>query len=206
MTLATQNLPTGPGPAWEIARIFPDQGDWSDHDYLQATRHTRQLVELNDGHIEVLPMPSFEHQRILGFLYRFLWALIAGMPDAEVVFAPAKVRLRTGKYREPDLIVRLGRSPEDTSDFAVRVDIAVELISPGHEAHDLVTKRAEYAEAVIPEYWIIDPEAKTVPVLTLDPIARSYAEHGRFRAGQIATSRILSGCQLPVDALLAAAR
>jgi Uma2 family endonuclease len=59
-------------PAWEVALLLPAQGEWSEDDYLWLTDHTRCLVELTDGRVEVLPMPTDEHQRIVLFLYRAL--------------------------------------------------------------------------------------------------------------------------------------
>ena len=48
-------------PAREVALLFPAQGEWSEDDHLWLTNHTKRLVELTDGHIEVLPMPTEEH-------------------------------------------------------------------------------------------------------------------------------------------------
>jgi hypothetical protein len=48
-------------PAWDVALLFPSQGDWSEFEYLALD--TNRLVELVDGNLEVLPMPSFLHQQ-----------------------------------------------------------------------------------------------------------------------------------------------
>ena len=57
-------------PAWEIARLFPNQGFWSEEDYLALDGN--HLVEFSDGYVEVLPMPTTSHQRIVLFLYEML--------------------------------------------------------------------------------------------------------------------------------------
>ena len=57
-------------PAWEVALLLPAQGEWSEDDYLWLTDRTRRLVEFTDGRVEVLPMSTDEHQRIVLFLYR----------------------------------------------------------------------------------------------------------------------------------------
>ena len=62
---------------------------------------------------------------------------------------------------------------------------------------DLVIKRDEYAQAGIPEYWIVDPEAEIITVLRLDD--RVYVEHGQFGRGTVASSATLPGLQAPVD-------
>jgi putative restriction endonuclease len=51
-----------------------------------------------------------------------------------------------------------------------RLELLMEIVSPGKDSRkrDLVDKRSEYAEAGIPEYWIVDPEQRTINVLTLD--------------------------------------
>src|SRR5574341_375928 len=82
-------------PAWEVALLLPAQGEWSEDDYLWLTDHTRCLVELTDGHIEVLPMPTDAHQRIVLCLYRALYAFLAAHGSGIVLVAPLRLRVRT---------------------------------------------------------------------------------------------------------------
>jgi Uma2 family endonuclease len=49
----------------------------------------------------------------------------------------------------------------------------------------------DYAEAGIPEYWIVNPLDETISLLTLQ--GDSYVEHGIFQRGERATSLILNG-------------
>ena len=49
---------------------------------------------------------------------------------------------------------------------------------------DLVDKRRDYAEAGIPEYWIVDPRGETITVLGLRRGA--YLEQGVYRRGAVA--------------------
>ena len=60
--------PSEPELTWEIARLFPAQGDWSEEEYLALD--TNHFVEYSDGFLEFLPMPTIFHQLILQFLYR----------------------------------------------------------------------------------------------------------------------------------------
>jgi Uma2 family endonuclease len=68
----------------------------------------------------------------------------------------------------------------------------------------LVEKRADYAKAQIPEYWIVDPELGKITVLVLDGSA--YAVHGEFTRGQQATSMLLPGFSVDVTTAVAAKR
>src|SRR5262245_25062805 len=48
-----------------ILDLYPQQGDWTEEQYLRLTDHVTRLVEFTDGYIEVLPMPTDNHQSIL---------------------------------------------------------------------------------------------------------------------------------------------
>src|SRR5260370_36405685 len=70
--LASRNGRLGE-PAWEIARFFPSQGEWAEDGYFALDTGNR-LVELSDGFLEVLPMPTMTHQWIVFFLMEQLKA------------------------------------------------------------------------------------------------------------------------------------
>ena len=55
-----------------------------------------------------------------------------------------------------------------SDEFWERADLVMEVVSPEKPERDYVTKRLDYAEAGIPEYWIVDPRTKTVEVLKLE--------------------------------------
>ena len=191
-------------PAWEVALLFPAQGEWSEDDYLWLTDHTRCLVEFTEGHIEVLPMPTEAHQRLVLFLYRALYAFLAARGSGMVLVAPFRLRLRTGRYREPDLLLLLSTNDARRSNqFWTGADLVLEVLSPDDPHRDLVRKRQEYAQAEIPEYWLIDPATEQIIVLRLE--GTTYVEHGVFRRGAQATSVLLEGFAIAVAAVLDAA-
>jgi Uma2 family endonuclease len=184
-------------PAWEIATLFPPQGEWSESEYLAL--ESSRLVELSDGCLEFLPMPVPLHQLIVAFLYESLWAFVKPNNLGKVFFAPLPVRLRPGKYREPDIVFVKADRLKDLHQPPEGADLVMEVLSEGEEnrARDLVTKRGEYAAAGIAEYWIVDPQEKSISVLTLE--GHSYREHGVFAAGASATSALLPAFALEVD-------
>jgi Uma2 family endonuclease len=174
----------GAEPAWEVALLFPRQGDWSVEDYLNL--QTNRLVEFSAGRIEVLPMPSDKHQSIVALIYSFLLAY-AQKIGGKVLFAPLRVQLWDGKIREPDLVFLAdANDPRRQADYWTGADLIVEVISPDDPNRDLITKRREYAQAGIPEYWIVDPRQETLTVLALD--GDSYTAHGPFHREETATS------------------
>ena len=50
-------------PTWELALLFPFQGEWTESAYLALD--TNRLIELSDGCLEFLPMPTVLHQLIM---------------------------------------------------------------------------------------------------------------------------------------------
>ena len=184
-----------------LGDAMPSQGCWSDEHYLWLSDRTRRLIELTDGRVEVLPMPTERHQIILLFLYRLFYAHLRRPPrDGVVVTSGLRMRVREGKFREPDLLLLRDRSdPRRRDRFWLGADLVVEIVSPDDPARDLVVKRADYAEASIPEYWIVDPAKETVAVLTL--AGNVYVEHGVFARGDTATSPLLDGVAVDVASL-----
>ncbi len=82
-------------------------------------------------------------------------------------------------------------------------DLVMEVVSddPEGRRRDLVEKRRDYARAAIGEYWMVDPETRTITVLRLQ--GKKYAVFGRFRPGQTARSRLLAGFAVAVDDVFA---
>jgi Uma2 family endonuclease len=188
-------------PAWEVALLFPAQGEWSEDDYLWLTDHTRCLVEFTDGHVEVLPMPTDAHQRIVLFLYRALYAFLAVRGAGIILVAPLRLRVRTGRYREPDLLLLLSSAdPRRSNRYWTGADLVLEVVSPDDPQRDLVRKRREYARAGIPEYWIVNPATEQILVLRL--AETTYVEHGVFTRGMQATSALLEDFTVAVAAVL----
>ena len=180
----------------EIAALLPAQGEWRDEDYLWLTSRTNRLVELSDGRIEVLPVPTDQHQSILLFLYGLLRDFLAPA-GGKVLVAPLRLRLHSGKFREPDLLaLRAADDPRRQNAYWSGADLVIEVVSPDEPRRDLVTKRREYALAGIPEYWIVNPQTETITVLAL--AETTYVEHGVWTRGTTATSRLLASFAVAV--------
>lgn len=190
-------------PVWDIARLFPPQGQWAVEDYLGLEGQSgNSLVEFSHGHIEVLPVPSLQHQAMAAYLFHLLYSFVTGRQLGVVRFAPTKVRLWEGKIREPDLFfVAKANVEKRTAQWFTHIDLAMEIVSPDDPGRDLETKRQEYAAAGIPEYWVVDPRYEEVLVLLL--VDGQYAAHGVFRLGEIATSVLLPGFGVAVAEIFA---
>jgi Uma2 family endonuclease len=188
-------------PAWRIALLFPTQGNWTEADYLALD--AGRLVEFQRGCVEVLDMPTKEHQRIVQYVYRMLFAFVEAQSLGEVFIAPLPVRLWEQKFREPDVVfVAQGRA--DYQGYPEGADLLVEVVSDdaASRRRDLVTKRDEYSKAGVLEYWMIDPSERKVTVGTLQD--QIYELH-EFGDGGMVTSIRLPGFELSVTSILNAA-
>jgi Uma2 family endonuclease len=197
-------LPEHEEPAWEIARLFPAQGHWTDGIYLSFTESLNQLVELADGSIEVLEMPTKSHQKVVQFLLAVLLAYLRPHRLGDAIAAPYRIRLRDRTFREPDVAVylaeHLGRFGERYGEGA---DLVIEVVSgdAASRARDYEDKRRDYAQAGIPEYWIVDPTESRILVLSL--AGGEYVETGDYKPGDEMESKALPDFRLGVDAVLA---
>ena len=146
-------------------------------------------------------MPSPKHQKIVLFLYRILFRFVEAHSLGSLLVAPLSVRLWPGQFREPDLIFMLAEhSDREEEDCWNGADLAIEVVSPSNPSHDIETKRKEYAQAGIAEYWIVNPDTEIITVLRLDD--DHYIEYGEFRRGERAASPLLPGFVVEVDAVL----
>jgi len=188
-------------PTWSIAHLFPRQGTWTVEEYLAL--NTNHLVEFSAGYLEVLPTPTVAHQQILLVLCRNLWTFVTKQGLGEVLFAPLPVELWSEKFREPDVIfIAATKVPSANATYLRNVDLVMEVVSPDDPDRDYKTKRQEYAQAGIPEYWIVDPLKNLITVLVLQD--GHYQLHGEFKPGAVASSVHLAGFTVPVATLFPA--
>ena len=191
-------------PVWEVVCCFPRQGEWSEADYLEFETASSP-VELVDGCLEFLPMPTPLHQRLSRYLARRLEDVVEADSLGEVLSAPCPVRLWEGRMREPDLFF-VGKERRVEADTPPNgADMVIEIVSSGAKSRerDLIDKRRDYARAKVREYWIVDPNERHVTVLCLK--GKSYRVHGEFAPGSTATSVLLPEFAIDVAELFASA-
>ena len=82
--------------------------------------------------------------------------------------------------------------------------MVAEVVSADDPGRDFVQKRADYADARVPEYWIVDARDEAILVLAL--AGDAYREVGRYRRGELAASPSLEGLAVDVAAVFDAAK
>ncbi|MGH9055817.1 MAG: Uma2 family endonuclease [Acidimicrobiales bacterium] len=155
----------------------PDQP--FDLEDLLAAPEDGYRYEVLDGALVVNPAPAWRHQEIVVRLARILGD--AAPPGTKVLPSPVW-RIGPGQVPEPDLAV-VGTEALGAIAIEGVPQLVVEILSPSNRGSDLVRKRALYAEAGCPNYWIVEPEGPTVTVLHLAS-SDSYVEARRCSAVQ----------------------
>jgi Uma2 family endonuclease len=136
---------------------------WPDHlltlaEWDVLPEDTSHRCELAEGILVVAPRPAPLHQRAM---VRLAADLDRQLPDGLTALADVEVLVDPTfppTVRAPDVvIVPSARAEKNPTRFAAAdVLVAVEIISPGTTRTDRVTKPAEYADAGIPHYWLVD--------------------------------------------------
>ena len=153
-------------PAEETRYTFADALTWGGD----------ERIEIIDGEAFMMAPPLRVHQKIL----RALFMQIANFLDGkrcEVYPAPFAVRPfeedgdapeDVDTMLEPDITVVCDPDKLDKYGCKGAPDMVIEILSPSTRRHDLAVKYQLYQRAGVREYWIVDPEGKTVQVFRLE--------------------------------------
>jgi Uma2 family endonuclease len=189
-------------PSAEATVSWLESCNWTEEAYF-ALPDTNHLLELSDGRLVVLEMPTIEHQDLAFEAAHRLRLWTTQSRAGKVVVAPYPIRLWPGKIREPDVVFyRTEHLDRIHAQYGEPPDVALEVLSPSTRSTDLRRKSLEYARAGVAEYWVIDPHARWVELYALE--GRRYRRVGRFVPGDVARSTVLEGFTLDVAELFAA--
>jgi Uma2 family endonuclease len=177
---------------------FPAQGNWTYEDYCRIP-DDGQRYEVIRGVLYVSPAPRTRHQRVIAYLLTALNNFVTARQLGEVLTSPIDVLLPgLASVVQPDILFvsrdRAGIVEEKYLRGAP--DLVVEVLSPSNPGHDRKTKLEVYAEAGVREYWIVDPDARSIDVHVLE--SRAYRLDGRYGTEAAARSRVLDGFEVGV--------
>src|ERR1043166_2617372 len=139
-----------------------------------AQHWTREMVvaitddgnryELFDGELLVTPAPRARHQDAAAALFRRLDPYVRLHRIGHLGFAPADLALEGGQLAQPDVYVVPffdGRPPRTWSEYGIPL-LVVEILSPSSARADRIVKRRRYQRTGVPEYWVVDLDARMV--------------------------------------------
>lgn len=155
-------------------------------------------AELIDGDIFMSPAPRVPHQDVVGNVYTLLRRHASEGILGRVFVAPLDVHLPTGDIVQPDVLFVAALNSGIIQDWVRGTpDLVVQVLSPENRERDLIIKRGLYATNGVREYWIIDPSAKAVEVLTLR--GAQYEPLGYFQNEDVLVSLVLPALKVKVS-------
>lgn len=170
---------------------------------LDACPDDGNRYELIGGELFVSRAPGIPHQRVLLNLEIGLSDYLKDnpvgilVPGAGAIFSDYDAVI-------PDLaFVRNERWDEVVSGekFTGALDIIIEVVSPGTEnlRRDLSVKRQLYAKYGVKEYWIVDPDNRSILIFRLGE--QKLQEIATLKADDELTSPIFPAFELKVSAI-----
>ena len=168
-------------------------------DYLTWDKDER--MEIIGGEVFMMATPSRIHQKISMELSRQLANYLEGK-TCEVYPAPFSVRLfeQNGNCPEdvdtvvePDISVICAQSKLDNYGCKGAPDMIIEILSPSSLRHDRLVKLRLYQRAGVREYWIADPQNRSVMVFLPDN-SGSLRLHEDYGRNDVAKVNVLDGC------------
>jgi Uma2 family endonuclease len=167
-------------------------------DYMALPDEPR--MELLEGEYFMSPSPNAGHQRIVRNLVTRLDAFIRSKRLGEVFPSPFDAVLSDETVLQPDVLFVAAEHRSRIRDRLYGApDLAVEVLSAGNAERDRIVKRDLYAKYGVREYWIADPDARTVEVMTLERGAWRLV--AIFGVGDALESPLLRELRLPVAEL-----
>lgn len=161
-----------------------------------------ERVEIINGEAFLMAGPSPRHQEVSGEIFRQLANYLEGK-KCKVYSAPFDVRLferdeddpdDVDTVVQPDIMVICDKSKLDDHGCKGAPDMVIEVLSPSNLRHDRLIKLDLYQQAGVPEYWIVDPENKSVQVFLLDDSTGFFRLHEDYGKKDIAKVHALDGC------------
>lgn len=178
--------------------LSAEQGQYTFADVLAWDEG--EHVEIINGEAFMLATPSRIHQEVSMAIAAQLYNFLEGK-RCKVYPAPFGVRLfeqgtdspeDVDTVVEPDISVVCDLSKLDQHGCKGAPDLIVEILSPSSRRHDRLVKLNLYQRAGVREYWIVDPDNKSVQVFLLDgDTLKIHEDYGRK---DVAKVNVLNGC------------
>ena len=166
-------------------------------DYMTTPDDKR--YQLLEGELILAPSPTDRHQAILGTLFFLLYQYNLETGSGHVRMAPLDVHLSNYDLAQPDILfVSNDRASIITAaNIQGAPDLVVEILSPSTERYDRGYKRTMYARYGVREYWLVDPDAETIEILTESD--EGFVTDFIYQRDQILVSPLLPGLSIDLN-------
>lgn len=172
-------------------------------EFMEIYEKSDLRMEYINGEIVLLTSPDTFHQDISGNLHVQLRAYLKGK-KCKVFYAPFDVHFykkgfKTPDVMQPDLLVAcdLETTINEKGRYMGTPELCIEILSKSTRTKDMVDKLNTYMLSGVKEFWIVDPEKRSVLVYGFKDC--SIAECIAYRPGDTLRSYCFAGLAIPVD-------
>jgi Uma2 family endonuclease len=196
----------------------PKPEGWvSYREFQELTEKSEKQYELIDGVVYLMASPGFTHQQVLGRLYVLFHDFFRDREGCDPFLSPFDVDLVRDSIRrkretteddinvvQPDLVVLCDYEKDinEKDRYKGTPALVVEILSPSTRSKDKIKKMDLYMDGGIGEFWVVDPEKKSIGVFTFEDY--DLAGDADFAAGEKAASGLFPGLEVEVGALFGA--
>lgn len=174
-------------------------------EFMEIYESTELRMEYINGEIVLQDSPNISHQTISGNLFILLTEFLRGK-RCKVFFAPLDVHFYKKGYKtpdvmQPDLLITCDHQDkiDEKGRYMGTPTLCIEILSPGTRSKDMVTKLHTYMLSGVREFWLVDPEKKTVSVYGFTDLA--VTEYELYQHDSTVNSFFFQGLTVAVQAV-----
>jgi Uma2 family endonuclease len=164
----------------------------------------RAHYELIGGNLFMCLPPDPPHGDVDAYLNASLAAFLSTHGSPGRIYHPQEAIYVDDTFIEPDMMYVSDELRAKMGKKRTSADIVFEYLSKSNATYDKTTKADTYLALGVPELWLVDSDTRTVEIKNRATVETgSVWESRRFSRGDYATSLVLPGWQVSVDALFA---
>ena len=172
-------------------------------EFMEIYEKSELRMEFIDGQIIILDSPSFRHQEISGRLF-IIFSQFLKSKKCKVIFAPFDVHFYKPEIKDPDvcqpdLLIACDTDEKinEKGRYMGTPSLVVEILSPSTCSKDMVKKLNTYMLSGVKEYWVIDPEQKTIIIYGFNNV--QIAGFFIYKNDETAASSAFEGLVAPLS-------
>lgn len=193
------------GVATPPAPAQPAVKHWTYEEYYRLTPESHaERYEIDDGELIPMPSPNLSHQECVGNLYVLFRDYVRSRDLGRAFVSPFDVIFEEDNTAQPDVmfVAKARAAIVQSRGIFGAPDVVVEVVSPSSGRRDLQEKSKKYLRFGVQEYWLVNPEERSIEVR----IGRGdhWAVHSLARESGAAESLVLPGFTVDLAQVFAA--
>ncbi|MGI6049873.1 MAG: type II toxin-antitoxin system prevent-host-death family antitoxin [Acetivibrionales bacterium] len=172
-------------------------------EFMDIYENSELRMEYVEGEIILSASPSFAHQEISGNLYLVFSKFLKGK-KCKVVYAPFDVHFYKPDSNDPDvcqpdllIACDIEEKLNEKGRYMGTPSLVVEILSPSSRSLDMIKKLNTYMLSGVNEYWMADPDNKTVIVYIFKD--RKIENFITYKNDEVVSSRVFNGMVAPLS-------